>query len=149
MGSTFFGYRSVSIHGTSMEPALRDGDALWVKYLDAEEVRVGDVVTLSHSGEGLITHRIVGVELLTKGSYLVVTKGDNNQFAEAWEISASETVAVAFARIRLAGHVLDFLDTLFGRALLIGAVVATVVAMWVRRARIKLGAIQSASSKFD
>ena len=139
VGGALFGYRSISIQGTSMEPALRDGDALWVKYLDADEVGLGDVVTLPHSGEGLITHRVVGVELLPKGSYLVVTKGDNNQFAEAWEISADTTVAVTFARVRFVGYVLEFLNSLFGRALLIGAAVATVIAILVRRARMASG----------
>lgn len=49
MGSLFFGYRPVSIQGTSMKPALLDGDQLWVKYLEPAEVKVGDIVA-----EGLI-----------------------------------------------------------------------------------------------
>jgi len=132
-----------------MEPSLRDGDAIWVKQLDIAKVNVGDIVTLHYPGEGLITHRVAGVELLPQGSYLVVTKGDANRFAEAWEISADTTVEVAFARVRLAGYALDFLDTLFGRVLLIGVPVVALIAMWVRRKRMKLGAIQSASSKLD
>lgn len=65
MGSTFFGYRSVSIHGTSMEPALRDGDALWVKYLDPAEVKVEDIVVLQDAVSGPISHRVVNVEEYT------------------------------------------------------------------------------------
>ena len=33
VGSLFFGYRPVGIQGTSMEPALLDGDELWVKHV--------------------------------------------------------------------------------------------------------------------
>ena len=149
LGSFFFGYYPVASHGNSMEPALRDGDAIWVRQLDIAKVNVGDIVTLHYPGEGLITHRVVGVELLPQGSYLVVTKGDANQFAEAWEISASGTVAVSFARVRFAGYALDFLDTLFGRVLFIAVPVVALIAMWVRRKRMKLGVSQLASSKLD
>jgi len=149
LGSCFFGYYPVASHGNSMEPALRDGDAIWVRQLDIAKVNAGDIVTFHYPGEGLITHRVVSVELLPQGSYLVVTKGDANRFAEGWEISAGETAAVAFARVRFAGYALDFLDSIFGRILLIGVPVATLVAMWVRRKRMKLGVSQLASSKLD
>ena len=46
VGSLFFGYRPVSIQGTSMEPTLLDGDQLWVKYLELAEVKSGDIVAL-------------------------------------------------------------------------------------------------------
>jgi len=142
LASFFFGYYPVASQGNSMEPVLRDGDAIWVKQLDIAEVNVGDIVTLHYPGEGLITHRVVIVGLLPQGSYLVVTKGDANQFAEAWEISADTTVAVTFARIRLAGHVLDFLDTLFGRVLFIAVPLVALIAMWVRRKRMASGGDQ-------
>jgi len=145
LGSFFFGYYPVASHGNSMEPALRDGDAIWVRQLDIAEVNVGDIATLHYPGEGLITHRVVGVELQPQGSYLVVTKGNANRFAEEWEIGASGKVAVAFARVRFAGYVLDFLGTLFGKVLLIGVPVVALIAMSVRRKRMKLRAIQSAS----
>ncbi len=43
---SFLGYRPVRTFGSSMEPALHDGDALLVKHVDAAKVRVGDIVTL-------------------------------------------------------------------------------------------------------
>jgi len=149
LGSCFFGYYPVASHGNSMKPTLRDGDAIWVRQLDIAKVNVGDIVTLHYPGEGLITHRVVSVELLPQGSYLVVTKGDANQFVEGWEISTSETVAVVFARVRFAGYALDFLDTLFGIVLFIAVPVVALIAMWIRRKCMKLGAIQSVPSKFD
>lgn len=75
-------------------------------------------------------------EPLSHGSYLVVTKGDANRFAEAWEISVDGTVAVALARVRFAGYVLEFLGSIFGRVLLIAVPMVALIAMWVRRGRI-------------
>jgi len=149
LGSFVFGYYPVASHGNSMEPTLRDGDAMWVKQLDIAKVNVGDIVSLPYPGEGLITHRVVHIEPLSHGSYIVVTKGDANLFAEEWEVSAGETVEVAFARVRFAGHVVEFLDTLFGRVLFIAVPVVALIAMWVRRKRMKLGVSQLASSKLD
>jgi len=137
LGSFFFGYYPVVSHGNSMEPALRDGDAIWVKQLDIAKVNVGDIVSLPYAGEGLITHRVVHMESLSQGSYIVVTKGDANQFAELWEIGTDATVAVTFARARYAGYTLEFLSGIPARTLLIGAAVATVIAMWVQRKGMK------------
>jgi len=43
IGSSLFSYRLVSIQGTSMEPALCHGDALWTKCVDPAELKVGDI----------------------------------------------------------------------------------------------------------
>ncbi len=65
MGAHFFGYRFVTAHGGSMEPALQDGDIIWVKYIDVSGVEVGDVVTLQDPTYGWITHRVVEVKPLS------------------------------------------------------------------------------------
>jgi signal peptidase I len=99
VGTAFFGYRAVSAYGTSMEPSLRSGDALWEKPLDATDIKVGGILTLVSPGEGSITHRVVKIEPLSTGSYLLATKGDVNHFTEEWEISADWKAAVVVARI--------------------------------------------------
>jgi len=52
VGTAFFGYRAVSAYGTSMEPSLRSGDALWEKQLDATDIKVGDILTLCPLARG-------------------------------------------------------------------------------------------------
>ncbi len=138
-GSFFFGYRCVTAHGSSMEPALRDGDMIWAKYLDVADVKVGDIVILSSPDERSITHRVIKVQPLPQKGYLLETKGDANWLAEAWEISADGAVPVLVTRLRFAGYVLDFLGSVFGRALLIGVAAATLTAIWVRRLRMAHG----------
>ena len=80
VGGVFFGYRVEAAWGTSMGPTLRDGDALLVKRLDVADVKVDDVVTLCPLGDESITHRVVKIEPLSNGSYLLATKGDANTF---------------------------------------------------------------------
>jgi len=134
VGSSFFGYRVAAAWGTSMEPAFRNGDALWVKQLDIAEVKVGDIVTIVPPGDESITHRVVKFEPLSKGTYLVVTKGDANRFTEDWEISADWTVALVLAHVPFGGYVWEFLDSIFGKVLIIGAVV-TLIVILIRRRR--------------
>jgi len=132
VGTGFFGYQAVNARGTSMEPNLRDGDALWVKQLDIADVKVGDIVTLGYS-EGSITHRVTNIEPISSDSYLVLTKGDANPFTEEWKISSDDTVAVMAARVPFGGYVLEFLASILGRALLIGAVATLLVVLLRRR----------------
>jgi len=132
VGSFPFGYHLVITHGISMEPLLRDGDAVLVKELDVTDVRVGDIVTVSLPDEQSVTHRLIQVQPLSHGGLLVVTKGDASQFTEELEISADGTVAVSVARVRFAGYILEFLRSMFGIALLIGFIIIP-VATWLRR----------------
>jgi len=77
---------------------------------------------------------LVSIESLPNGSYLVVTKGDADHYAEEWEINAGETVGVILVGVHFVGYIFEFLDSTFGTVLLSGFV-ATLVAMWLRRVR--------------
>jgi len=135
VGTVFFGYRPVSAWGNSMEPVLQNGDAFWVKRLDITEVKVGDIVTLALSGEESITHRVVKVESLSNGGYLLVIKGDANQFTEEWELRSDGTVEVLAARVPFAGYILEFIASILGRVLIISALVSLIV-IWIRQRHI-------------
>ncbi len=133
-GSALFGYSTVVGYGTSMEPALSNGDALWAKYLNPTEVKVGDIVTLQLPSKEPVTHRVLRIHRLSNGSYLLETKGDANQFSEKWEIAAGEKIAVASIRVHFVGYVLQFLSNIAVRVILIGAM-ALLTVIWVRRQR--------------
>ncbi|MFC2025455.1 signal peptidase I [Chloroflexota bacterium] len=123
----FLGYRPVRTFGSSMEPALHDGDALLVKHVDAAKVRVGDIVTLQHSSGERITHRVVRIEPRPQGGFLFQTKGDANQSPEWWVVAAEENIAVAFVRIPFMGRALDFIQTTAGGVTLVVNAIALLV----------------------
>jgi len=134
VGSSFFGYHLIITHGASMEPVLKDGDAILVKEIDAAEVKVGDIVTLSLPGEQLVTHQLIQVNSLSPGVLLLVTQGNGTQFTESFVMSADETVEVLVARVPFAGYILDFLRSMLGTVLLTGVLIF-LVAIWMRRRR--------------
>ena len=133
VGGALLGYRLVSSQGTSMVPALHHGDALWTKSVDPAEVKVSDIVCLEDPIYGVITHRVINIQPSRNG-YLLETKGDANYYPERWEIGDDEPVVVSLARVRFAGYVLEYLDSIFIRVLLIG-VLFTVVAVLIYRKR--------------
>ena len=118
-----------------MEPALLDGDQLWVKYMEPADVEVGNIVGIQDPVLGWIAHRLVSVESLPNGSYVVVTKGDANYYTEEWEIGLGSKVGVAFLRVRFAGQVFRFLNTMPGIVLLVVSAAAMSIALWIAHRR--------------
>ncbi len=84
------GGRSLTVMSGSMEPALGVGDVVINSQVSPADVRVGDIVTFSDpEGTGkLITHRVRRVRI-ADGTAHVVTKGDNTNAVERWDIPAS------------------------------------------------------------
>ncbi|MEL4319587.1 signal peptidase I [Leifsonia sp. YIM 134122] len=68
----------------SMEPSLPPGTLLVVRPVDPADVRMGDVITYQiRSGDpAVITHRVIGIQAASDGSYSFTTKGDNNDVAD-------------------------------------------------------------------
>ena len=66
------GFRTYSILSGSMEPEINTGDLAIVKSVDAEDVKVGDIITFKYEGK-VVTHRVV-----EKNEEGFITKGDNN-----------------------------------------------------------------------
>lgn len=127
IGFGFFDYLPASTQGTSMEPTLRDGDALFLKRVEAQDIGDGDIVVLSHANKGQIAHRIVRIEPLLGGDFLFQTRGDANQSTEWWHIGAEQKIEIVFLRVRFVGHLLEFSQTLPGLVLLFCSGIALVV----------------------
>lgn len=66
----------------SMEPALKPWDIVAIKKTNINRIQVGDVITFISNvsiSEGMtVTHRVTKKEIANNGSFLLVTKGDNN-----------------------------------------------------------------------
>ena len=65
-------YPVAAVSSNSMRPVLKKGDLIFVKGVEKEDIRVGDIV-IYRVGENFIVHRVVKLE---EGQ--LVTKGDAN-----------------------------------------------------------------------
>lgn len=99
--ASIFGYRPVFILSGSMEPEIKTHSLIISKNLndeDKENLKVGDVVTYTvldeWEGKKLtITHRIHDISENEEGTTIYTTKGDNNNTADIYELTADNLQA--------------------------------------------------------
>jgi signal peptidase I len=107
---SLFGGRSLTVMSGSMEPALRVGDVVINSRVSPADVRVGDIVTFSDpEGTGkLITHRVRRVRI-ADGTAQVVTKGDNTNAVERWDVPAGGSIGRVEFRVPVLGFLVFWL----------------------------------------
>jgi signal peptidase len=113
---SLFGGRSLTVMSGSMEPALGVGDVVINSQVSPADVHVGDIVTFSDpEGTGkLITHRVRRVRI-ADGTAHLVTKGDNTNAVERWDIPANGSFGRVEYRVPLLGFLVFWLNGPFGR----------------------------------
>ena len=124
------GFTPLVVVSGSMEPTLHVGDIAVAKQVEPYSLQVGDVATYS-SVSGLVTHRIVGIDMSPQGPFFLM-KGDANLSADPRPIPADRVVAKVVYRIPRVGFLGSFTDSMIGRLFLIVAPVLVLVLMWLR-----------------
>jgi signal peptidase len=81
LNTGLLGVRPALVSGHSMEPAYAANDLLFTREVDAESLRVGDVIRFQQ-GPRSVAHRIIEIERTDAGP-VFVTQGDNNNAADA------------------------------------------------------------------
>jgi hypothetical protein len=61
--------------GRSMHPAIREGETITVRPVSPSAVRRGDII-LYRWQQGVIAHRVVGIEKAVGGDFRLMTRGD-------------------------------------------------------------------------
>ena len=97
----------------SMYPEIESGDLILCHTLEAEEVKVGDVITFYDpmgNGTSVVTHRVL--EITEKdGRPQFITKGDNNNVEDQVPVEAEDLIGIYQKRIPKAGNVAMFMQT--------------------------------------
>ena len=98
----------------SMYPMIESGDLIICRTVEAEEIRLGDVISFfdpAGNGTSIVTHRVVEVINDDKGISWK-TKGDNNNTEDRLLVPAEKLVAVyEGTRIAGMGNVALFMQT--------------------------------------
>lgn len=77
MTPDFLGYKSFIIVSRSMEKTINKSDAIFVKEIEENELKVNDIISFRENDNTVTTHRIVKIEYVNDKKYYT-TKGDNN-----------------------------------------------------------------------
>lgn len=114
------GLKSYTVRSDSMSPAIETGDVVVTRQIAPAEAEVGDIVTFKDpDGSGdLITHRARAIAR-TPAGIAFVTRGDANNAAERWTVSADGRIGRLSYRIPLLGYPLSVFGTAPGKLALV------------------------------
>lgn len=100
---SFYIYKAYLISTESMEPELKKGDAIIIKKVAEDQLRVNDIVTFKINGE-IITHRIVRIDEVNSEKFYI-TKGDNNNVEDSDELRFSDIEGKQIIKIPHLGNI--------------------------------------------
>ena len=117
---SLLGGRALTVLSGSMEPAVGVGDIVINSSVSPADVRVGDIVTFPDPEQSsrLITHRVRQVRV-ADGVAHFVTKGDNTNATERWDLPARGSIGRVEYRVPLLGFLVFWLHGPFARIALI------------------------------
>lgn len=100
-----FGINNKVVVSGSMEPNIHVGSLIYIRNVNFDNLKVGDVITYS-LGDSTITHRIISIDY---DSLTCITKGDANESIDLSAVTSSQIVGKVFIIIPLLGYVVYFI----------------------------------------
>lgn len=85
----FLKIKTFVIVSESMEPTIMTGDAIFIKEVKQEELKVNDIISFKEKNSIINTHRIVAITN-DNGITRYTTKGDNNIYEDKNKITYDE-----------------------------------------------------------
>lgn len=118
MGSRLVGYQCYTVISGSMEPEYSVGDLIYVKKVNLNDIKAGDVITFVLNEDLVVaTHRVVEVDSANQRFY---TKGDANEIADSEPVHFNNVIGVPRFSIPKLGYVSDFIQNPPGTYITIG-----------------------------
>lgn len=105
----FFGYKSFVIVSGSMEPTIMKEDAILVKEVKEDEIKVNDIVSFMQ-GDTNVTHRIIEIAE-DNGTKKYTTKGDNNHTEDKEKITYEQIEGKYQFKINQFGIIIEILKS--------------------------------------
>lgn len=119
-GVRLLGLEVFVVQSGSMEPAYPVGSVVYVKDVDASELKVGDAITFNMTSSVRGTHRIIEV-VEDGGSRAFRTKGDANEEADLGLVKPSAIVGKVLFSVPYLGYFAAYIQHPPGSYLLISA----------------------------
>ena len=129
MGSRLLGYQCYNVISPSMEPEYGVGDLLYVKKVDPNTIKEGDVITFIVNEDLVVgTHRVVRVDDENQRFY---TKGDANEIEDQSSVHFNNVIGVPKFAIPKLGYVSDFVQNPPGMYITIGVGIILILAVFL------------------
>lgn len=129
MGSRLIGYQCYTVISPSMMPVYGVGDLIYVKEVDPNTIKAGDVITFIVNEDLVIgTHRVVRVDAENQRFY---TKGDANDIEDQAPVHFNNVIGVPKFSIPKLGYVSDFVQNPPGMYITIGVGIILILLVFV------------------
>lgn len=127
-GVRLFGILPFTVISGSMEPAYPTGSLIYVKPVQAQEIRVGDPITFRlEGGQAVATHRVISID---EENGCFQTKGDANDAADGQPVYYNQLIGTPIFSIPALGYVASFIAAPPGLYIaLAGAVIIIVLTL--------------------
>ncbi len=132
------GYLPMIVLTDSMLPEIESGDLIICHTIDAEDVKVNDVISFfdpAGSGTSVVTHRVLEI-IEEDGELMFRTKGDNNNTEDKDLVPGENLVGIYKSRIAGAGNVAMFMQSTAGLIICVVLPIVLLVAYDLIRRRI-------------
>lgn len=113
----FLGYETLAVLSGSMEPEISVGAIVYVKEVEPEELKAGDILTYRMGGSTIVTHRIVEVD---EENRQFITKGDANDVIDGSPVDYDQVVGKAEFHVPMIGYISIYIRTPLGIAAVCG-----------------------------
>ena len=108
VGMRIAGFRTFTVMSGSMEPDYPVGSMIYVRPVNYQDLKVGDVISyVANDDKTIVTHRIVDIEVDEKdvSVWRFKTKGDANATADAKLVHYKNVLGTPMMTIPLIGYV--------------------------------------------
>lgn len=131
VGVRLIGLQVFTVLSGSMEPAYRTGSLIYVKKVDAADIKVGDVITFMLDADTVATHRVIEVIPDEEDPEVIRfrTKGDANDSPDGSAVHCKNVIGEPVMCIPFLGYVANYIQNPPGMyiAIAVGALLLLLV----------------------
>ena len=123
VGARFIGLNVYTVLSGSMEPTYHVGSLIYVKDVDTDELKAGDVITYMLDEDTIVTHRIVDVipDETDPSIIRFQTKGDANDSVDGSLVHYKNVIGTPVFSIPKLGYLANYIQKPPGRYVAISA----------------------------
>ena len=123
VGARFIGLNVYTVLSGSMEPTYHVGSLIYVKDVDTDELKAGDVITYMLDEDTIVTHRIVDIipDEIDPSIIRFQTKGDANDSVDGSLVHYKNVIGTPVFSIPKLGYLANYIQKPPGRYIAISA----------------------------
>lgn len=124
-GVRLVGLQPFTVTSGSMRPAYSVGSMIYVKQINAHDIKVGDAITFMLNEDNIVaTHRVIRIDTANHHFY---TKGDANEFEDGAPVHFSNLIGRPIFCIPIIGYISTYVSRPPGLYIAIGAAIILVI----------------------